>query len=249
VPEVQTLVNLFPGLLTVAFESPALTEGPDFSDVGEYLAMAQQYDRRQHPLRKLEITGSIRHPLRMLLRAVTQVPTLEVLILGTTMECEHMAVPEFDVATATLYRMSTSWKFVDHLQHLDLTNVLMPNAKTFGRLMAHIDKLPKLETLFLSISQARHLLALPEGEDGILIYGSHYPIKDLICLSSLRILGIGKAYRWERGRGDLPARLDEIQSVIDMCPSLWTLYLTHPSEVGVTRLLAAEFPSITFISY
>jgi len=247
-PNVQTLVKLFPGLLTVALQSLALTEDPDLSNLGEQLDMAEQQNGRQHPLRRLEITGSIRHPLRMLLHAATQVPTIEVLILGTTMECERTTVPESDVATATLYKMKTSWKCVDHLQLLDLTNVLMPNAKTFGRLMDHIQKLPKLQTLFLSISQARHLLAWTESEDGILVYGSHNPIKEPICLSSLWILGIGKAYRRERGRGDLPARLDEIQSMIDICPSLRTLSLTHPSEAGVTRLLAAEFPSITFIS-
>ncbi|GJJ74880.1 hypothetical protein EMPS_07238 [Entomortierella parvispora] len=247
-PNVQTLVKLFPKLQTVALQSLALTEDPDLSNLGEQLAAIEQQSGQKHPLRRMEITGSVRHPLRMLLHAVTQVPTIEVLIMGTTMECERTAVPESDMATATLYKMKADWKCVDHLKLLDLTNILMPNAKTFGRLMNHIQRLPKLETLYLSISQSRHLLAWTEGEDGILVYGSHDPIKEPICLSSLRTLGIGKAYRRERGRGDLPARLDEVQSMIDMCPALRTLSLTHPSEAGVTRQLSAEFPGITFVS-
>ncbi|KAG0049506.1 hypothetical protein BGZ83_005727 [Gryganskiella cystojenkinii] len=248
-PNVQTLIQLFPKLLTISLQTLSLTEDPDLSNLGERLTWIEQRDGEQHPLRKIEITGSLRQPLKMFLEIVEQCATIEELILGTTLNCTEPAVA--DISTAALYLMKTPWKCFETLKVLDVTNIQFPNMESFSCFISRIQGLTQLKSLYMSIAQVRLLMVVIDA-DPLVVQNRHGAITNTlsgpVCFLTLRTLGIGKAFRKDRGRTDKPTRLEEVQTMIDMCPALRTLSLTHLSEAGITKELSAEFPLITFTS-
>lgn len=152
VPNVQTLMAIFPRLESLSLMALEFSRDPDLSDLGTKVQEIEAKDGQKHPLKQIHLSGAIVKPLKVLLDIVTQSSTVQSLSVGftlsTTRQHDHNDLQES-------YELDQRWLCQDTLTHLDLTSISFPDKAIFSRFFNHVQRLARLKSLWISISHIR----------------------------------------------------------------------------------------------
>ncbi|KAF9948652.1 hypothetical protein BGZ70_002135 [Mortierella alpina] len=154
-PTIETLTTFFPRLEDVTMRAIEFHKDPDLSTLGTHLQQLEDRpqeggDRRA--LKHLHYSGSIRRPLKVLLDIVTQIPSIESLTVGFTIDAVRPANEAQEPLPLELHR---PWVCQDTLVHLDLISVSFADWTLFSQFFEHVQQLTRLKSLWISISHVR----------------------------------------------------------------------------------------------
>ncbi|KAF9582477.1 hypothetical protein BGW38_000156 [Lunasporangiospora selenospora] len=264
---VPEMMSLFPRLESVRLVELEFDRDPDFSKVWGHWQDLEKGLNGPHPLKHLYLTGSIRWPLKVLLDVTTQSQGIESLSVGFTLS----AVRPLNLGSrAPAYNLNSPWLCHETLTHLDLTCVAFAEQGDFSGFFGHVQRLPRLRSLWISISHVREARSIAAANYGQLPQlkgesrddigldnfqsnlsgasggGSVGPKEgSFVCFPALEMLRIGMAYYLD-GKLEMPVELDEIVYMVTVSPALRRLELRHMSESGVIKELARIYPRIEF---
>ncbi|KAG0363329.1 hypothetical protein BGZ54_008198 [Gamsiella multidivaricata] len=150
-PSTQTLITIFPRLETLSLMTIEFRTDPDLSNLGTTLQTIKQAQGDTHPLKSIHLSGSILKPLKVLLDIVTQSSTVESLSVGFTLT----AMRDIAQEPGMPYELKKRWLCQESLMHLDLTSIAFQDKKIFSKVFGHIQRLPRLRSLRISVSHIR----------------------------------------------------------------------------------------------
>ncbi|KAF9947033.1 hypothetical protein BGZ72_010935 [Mortierella alpina] len=265
-PTVETLIALFPRLENVAMRAIEFHRDPDLSALGTFLGQLEDQHGERRALKHIHYSGSIRRPLKVLLDIVTQIPSLESLTVGFTVN----AIRPVDEVPEPPLEIEKPWICQDTLVHLDLTSVSFADKRLFRQFFEHVQRLTRLKSLWISISHVREACGsmalipvrqrsstsdvgsiagvdspMPVPEQGQ--YWSSRTQGSFFWFGTLEILRIGMAYYLDKRQWfERPVVFDEVLYVLHGTPALKRLDLKHMSEAGIVKRLSTRFPRIAF---
>ncbi|KAF9116656.1 hypothetical protein BGX27_000575 [Mortierella sp. AM989] len=250
-PSIPTLMTLFPRLESVSLITLEFKRDPDLSTLATKIQEIEQQCGVRHPLKHIHISGSILKPLKVMLDVVTQCSTVESLSVGFTLNAlrvlENEAVVPFDI--------NKQWMCHDSLLHLDLTSISFKSKNVFKKFIAHVQRLTRLKSLWISVSHMREAWSIKViqnkrqplgGATGSQVADDSSSPTSFFCFPTVEILHIGTAYRNEK-LSEMPIVYDEVVYMIGTAPSLKRLELEHLSESGIVKRLSLEYPMIEFL--
>ncbi|KAF9572922.1 hypothetical protein EC968_009228 [Mortierella alpina] len=150
-PTIETLTASFPRLEDVTMRAIEFHRDPDLSTVGTHLQQLEDPHGDRRTLKHIHYSGSIRRPLKVLLDIVTQIPSIESLTVGFTID----AIRPADEGQKPPLELNKPWICQDTLVHLDLISVSFADWTLFIQFFEHVQQLTRLKSLWISISHVR----------------------------------------------------------------------------------------------
>ncbi|KAF9288114.1 hypothetical protein BGZ68_000802 [Mortierella alpina] len=163
-PPIETLMAFFPRLEDVTMRAIGFHRDPDLSAVSTHLQQLEDQHGDRRALKHIHCSGSIRRPLRVLLDIVTQIPSIESLTVGFTVN----AIRPVDEGQEPVFELGKPWMCQDTLVHLDLTSVSFADKTLFSQFFEHVQRLTRLKSLWISISHVREARGITASARGVL---------------------------------------------------------------------------------
>ncbi|CAO3566771.1 unnamed protein product [Mortierella alpina] len=153
-PTIETLTTFFPRLEDVTMRAIEFHKDPDLSTLGTHLQQLEDSSQggSRRALKHLHYSGSIRRPLKVLLDIVTQIPSVESLTVGFTIDAIR---PVREAQEPPPLELDKPWICQDTLVHLDLVSVSFADWTLFSQFFDHVQQLTRLRSLWISISHVR----------------------------------------------------------------------------------------------
>ncbi|KAG0246726.1 hypothetical protein BGX31_009855 [Mortierella sp. GBA43] len=226
IPNIQTLMTIFPRLESLSLMALEFSRDPDLSDLDTKLQELETENGDKHPLKQIHLSGSILNPLKVVLDIVTQSSMVESLSVGFTLNTNRQHDPHEPL------ELERRWLCQDTLTHLDLTSISFPDRAIFT------------STPDLSATDSPSCSGSGSGHNH---NSNHNRLRtSFFCFPALESLRVGMACYLNKKWFEMPVIYEEVVYMIHATPLLKRLELKHMSESGVIKRLAAEYPKIEF---
>ena len=238
-PDSTALFYLLPKLETLCLN---VVRFPEMIDSSNLKGCRQQYEVMhgiQEPplLTSLTITGPNNRAFIILLYALTALPELESLTVGSTHTLHKTFTHDVQPSSlGHLYDFTVPWACQESLAWLDVASISFPNEAILRQFFGFVGSLPSLTTFYVAISHLRTLMVNISTSMNIT-----FP-----TVTTLRV----SPWLSENGVvAEAPLSWEEVIVVIEAFPRLEKVILLGRSGLDLVDQLSATFPSIDFATW